>query len=81
MEVRLSEASRMTGKSESEVIREALDRYCNELGNNSLYDQLSPFIGVVSSGLPSVSRRTGEAFTEMLLEERERQRERRRKRT
>lgn len=76
LEAKLAEASRGAGKSESEVIREAVERYCADSAANRLDVMLAPFIGKVHSGLPSVSRRVDEAFTDMLIEERERKRRR-----
>lgn len=70
--VRIARASR---RSKSEIVREAIAEYAKgRESDRSAYDAWSDVIGI-AKGLPGdLSRRTGERFSKMLLEERRRKR-------
>jgi hypothetical protein len=53
-------------KSESEFIREAVARRCDEVLGESLKDRLADVIGIVKGG-GGRANRTGKAFVEALL--------------
>jgi hypothetical protein len=67
-----------TGKSKSEVVREAIADYAQKTAKTSKgerpYDKMAPYIGSWDSGGMQLSTRTGEKFTEMLLKERDERR-------
>jgi len=67
-----------TGKTKSEVVREAIAGYAEKIDKKpkkeSLYDKMAEFIGSCDSGGMQLSTRTGEKFTEMLLKERDERR-------
>ena len=69
-ERRLDRLSHATGRSRSQVVREALVSYDvsrrDALSRATAYDRLARFIGVGRGGDPTLSRRTGEAFRELL---------------
>jgi Ribbon-helix-helix protein, copG family len=65
LERRLEEISRLEGRSQSEVIRTAVDRYCDDVVARRADVAWAPSLGAAS--LPrSVARRAGAAFTEAL---------------
>lgn len=65
LERKLEEISRLEGRTQSEVIRAAVERYCGEVVARRADVAWAPSLGVAA--LPnSVSRRTGKAFTEAL---------------
>jgi hypothetical protein len=65
LERKLEEISRLEGRSQSEVIRSAVDRYCDEVVARRADIAWAPSLGVAS--LPrSVSRHTGKAFADLL---------------
>ena len=65
LERKLEEASRIEGRTQSEVIREAVDRYCDAIVARRADVAWAPSLGVAS--LPrSVSRETGKEFTRLL---------------
>src|SRR5260221_12295319 len=74
-----------SGKSKSEVAREALSRYVEEADKQPAkkpwYKEIEHLIGAVDSGGLQLSERTGEKFTEMLLKERDERRRADRRRT
>ena len=73
-QARLAEAARRTGKTVSETMRIAIDEHCERiLGQPSLAERLADVIGSVSSGGGN-SRRTGEAFADLLEEQKKRNR-------
>ncbi|MBI1827595.1 MAG: CopG family transcriptional regulator [Planctomycetes bacterium] len=72
LEKRLAEAAKLTNTPISEIIREALRKRCDELLGQTLYDQLADVIGCIDSGGKYNSRRTGKAFTEVLMKKRAR---------
>ncbi|MCH7720362.1 MAG: ribbon-helix-helix protein, CopG family [Planctomycetes bacterium] len=65
LEHQLEEAARVTGRSVSTVIREAVRRHCDDVLAGRLDHVLSDVIGVVGSG-GGRSRRTGREFTKLL---------------
>lgn len=73
LEARLAQAARMTGKPVSAVIRTAIDEHCDRVLGSSVADRWADVIGSVAGDGSGYSERTGEAFTELILE-RERQR-------
>lgn len=70
--------SARTGKTKSEIVREALADYVAAVDRKSKgerpYDKMLPYIGSFDSGGMQLSTRTGEKFTEMLLKERDERR-------
>lgn len=64
-----------TGKTKSEIIREALIDYTEkveqESGHERPYDKMAPDIGCWDSGGMQLSTRTGEKFAEMLMRDRD----------
>lgn len=50
LETRLEETARMTGKTVSEIVREAVKRHCDELAQPNLREKLGYAIGAVRSG-------------------------------
>lgn len=64
LESRLDELARVTGQPVSEIIREAVRRYCDEIPLDRLADRLSDVIGAVSGG--GSSRGTGREFAELI---------------
>jgi hypothetical protein len=70
-----------TGKTKSEIVREAIARYVEKVDKESQserpYDKVAHLIGIWDSGGMQLSTRTGEKFTEMLLRERDERRARR----
>ena len=77
LEIRLAEASRVTGEPASRIIREGISRRCEEIldgGGSSMHDRLADVIGAMSS-TPAArrrtdSRRTGRAFATLLASRR-----------
>jgi hypothetical protein len=69
LEAKLARAARAVAKSESEFIREAVARRCDEVLGSSLKERLAQYIGVVNSG-GGRANRTGEAFKKLLLRRR-----------
>lgn len=65
LERKLEEISRLEGRSQSEVIRAAVGRYCDDVISRRADVAWAPSLGAAS--LPrSLSRRTGKAFTDAL---------------
>jgi Arc/MetJ-type ribon-helix-helix transcriptional regulator len=65
LERKLEAVSFLEGRSQSEVIRAAVERYCAEAVARRADVAWAPSLGVAQ--LPtSVARRTGEAFTTLL---------------
>jgi hypothetical protein len=70
LERQLEAISRLEGRSQSDVIREAVERYCADVVARRADLVWAPSLGVAE--LPvSVSRRTGEAFTELVRRKRQ----------
>jgi Ribbon-helix-helix protein, copG family len=80
----LERVARERGMTKSEVVRQALAALREHERNNSgapLSVRLARIIGSGDSGGMRLSERTGERFTQMLLEERNAKRTRRRRTT
>jgi hypothetical protein len=73
LEDRLERAASLAGMSESEIIREAVAKECDEILGTSLYEQIKPFIGVVASDAGGDARRAGEIFGDLVEQDFERQ--------
>jgi hypothetical protein len=71
LEANLERAARAAGMSQSEFIRDALARRCEELLGGSLAERLAPVAGVVHSSGGRADR-TGAAFREALARRRRR---------
>lgn len=65
LQVRLQRAAEAAGMTESELIREAIARRCDEVLAQRLDLQLADVIGI-GSGPPDLSGKTGQRFTRML---------------
>jgi hypothetical protein len=70
-ERRVTRLAQATGRTRSQVVREAVAAY--DIGHQdesargaTAYDRLSRFVGVGRGGDPTLSRRTGEAFRQLL---------------
>ena len=72
-----------TGKTKSEIVREALAEYVEKVEEQSNserpYDKVAHLIGSCDSGGMQLSTRGGEKFAQMLLEERDARRAGRRR--
>ncbi len=68
LRVRLRKAARQTGVSESQFIRDAIERRAHAVLSDSIAARLADVIGIAHGRGPSVAHRTGEAFTEILVE-------------
>ena len=71
LEAKLERSARAVGMSQSEFLRDAVARRCEEVLGNSLQQRLAPFIGVVESSGGRASR-TGVAFRSALTKRRKR---------
>ena len=69
LEAKLERAARATATSQSEFIRDALARRCDEVLGGSLAERLAPVIGIVNSSGGRAAR-TGSAFREVLVRRR-----------
>ena len=61
-----------TGKSKSEVVRDAIANYVAKIENSRNerpYDKLAPYIGSIDSGGMQLSTNTGRRVAEMLQKE------------
>ena len=61
-----------TGKSKSEVVRDAIANYLAKIENSRSdrpYDKLAPYIGSIDSGGMQLSTNTGRRVAEMLQKE------------
>ena len=67
---RLREAARVAEASESDLIREAIERRVDEILGDRLDRRLADVIGAGRGGGSGHSRRTGKAFTEILRRKR-----------
>ena len=62
--------AREDGRTRSDVIREAIVTYGSRRGSSSartLYDIISPYVGVTKGGPTDLSERTGEKFLAALV--------------
>jgi metal-responsive CopG/Arc/MetJ family transcriptional regulator len=71
LQEKLERAARSLALSQSEFIREALARRCDEVLGGSLAQRLAPVVGIVQSSGGRASR-TGAAFREILARRRRR---------
>jgi len=71
LEAKLERAARALATSQSEFIRDALTRRCDEVLGGSLAERLAPVIGVVNSSGGRAAR-TGAALREALARRRRR---------
>lgn len=65
LQARLERAARASGESQSDFIREALKRRCDEVLGESLAERLAPVVGIVKSKGGRATR-TGVAFRKSL---------------
>ena len=73
---RLRRAARATSRTESDLIREAVERQCNEVLTGARGEPLADLIGSVRGDGSGYSRRTSRVFGELLLKEAGRRRRR-----
>ena len=70
-EARIRRLSASTGRSKSDVVREAVAHYAADHASpkagQSAYDRLKPYIGSVNSGGANLSTNTHAKFRELLL--------------
>ena len=70
----VSRLARKTGRTKSQVIREAIRMLAKsdlERGRSrTLYDEIAHLIGCASGGPPDLSEHTGEKFRKLLLDRR-----------
>jgi predicted DNA-binding protein len=74
LERRLCEVAEREGVPVSAVVREAIERHCDAVLGTSLLEEMADFIGVGEGDGSDYSSRTGEAFTDLLIEKQERRR-------
>ena len=67
---KLERAARARSMSQSEFIREALARRCEEVLGGSLAERLAPVIGIVQSAGGGRAAHTGAAFRTLLKRKR-----------
>ncbi len=63
---RLERASRAAGVRASDLIREAIDRRCDELLGRNLADELEGYIGVLNEPTARPARQSREVFGEVV---------------
>ena len=73
---RLRRASRKASRSESDLIREAVERHCDELLGGTAEEPLADLLGVARGDGSGYSRRTSEEFTKLLQVEAQKRRRR-----
>jgi predicted transcriptional regulator len=71
LESKLERAARALDQSQSEFIREAVEKRCAEVLGGSLAERLAPFIGIVQSSGGRAAA-TGKAFKRLLTQRRKR---------
>jgi predicted transcriptional regulator len=74
LERRLEQAAAREGVAASALIRDAVRRRCDEVLGGTLLNELGEIVGAIDVG-GDRSRRTGEAFAELLRKRRKRRRE------
>jgi hypothetical protein len=72
LETRLKRAARALAMSQSEFLRDALIRRCDEVLGNSLAQRLAPVIGIISSSTGGRAAHSGAAFRASLAKRRRR---------
>jgi predicted DNA-binding protein len=68
LERRLCEVAAREGVPVSAVVREAIEKHCDAVLGRSLLEEMADFIGVGEGSGEDLSSRTGEAFTDLLVE-------------
>lgn len=63
---RLERAARAAGVKTSDLIRDAIERRCDEVLGGSLADDLADYIGVLDLGREPGARRSREVFDEVV---------------
>jgi predicted transcriptional regulator len=74
LERRLEQAAAREGVPASALIRDAVRRRCDEVLGGTLLNELGEIVGAIDVG-GDRSRRTGEAFADLLRKRRKRRRE------
>ncbi|HZO28075.1 MAG TPA: ribbon-helix-helix protein, CopG family [Chloroflexota bacterium] len=74
LERRLCEVAEREGMPVSAVVREAIEKHCDAVLGTSLLDLMADYIGIAEGTGEDLSSRTGEAFTDLLVEKQERRR-------
>jgi predicted DNA-binding protein len=74
LERRLREVAEREGVPVSAVVREAIERHCDAVLGTSLLEEMAEVIGIAEGDGSDYSSRTGEAFTDLLLEKQARRR-------
>lgn len=64
-EARLTEAAQLTGRSVSDLIRDAIDEHCDRVLGTGLEQRLADVIGSIASG-GGDARHTGREFKKLL---------------
>ncbi len=63
---------RKTGRTKSQIIRDAIERFAKEEdaggGGEGPFAAFAPYIGIAKGGPPDLSERTGEKVAKMLRE-------------
>ena len=65
---RLERAAHAAGMRSSELIREAIERHCDDVLGRSLSNELAGYIGVLSSSGASSARQSREVFGDAVME-------------
>jgi hypothetical protein len=73
---RLRRAAKLTLRTESDLIRRAVERQCDEVLSGRAEDPLADLIGSVQGDGSGYSRRTSRAFGEILVRETRKRRRR-----
>ena len=73
LERRLCEVAEREGVPVSAVVREAIEKHCDAVLGTSLLDLMADYIGIGEGSGEDLSSRTGEAFTDLLVEKHRRQ--------
>jgi len=70
---RVSVTAQRLGQSESEVIREAIDQFCDDDSEPNVADALGGFVGCISTSTGFEAERARDVFGDMLEEDWRRQ--------
>jgi predicted DNA-binding protein len=73
LEGRLSRAAQRAGVPESQLIREGVERRCNEVLENTIYERIKDVIGKFEGRGEPIADRSDEAFAEHVVADHERQ--------
>jgi hypothetical protein len=68
LERRLCRVAEREGVPVSAVVREAIEKHCDAVLGTSLLEEMADIIGVLEGTGEDLSSRTGEAFTDLLVE-------------